>query len=422
MIVDMRRIYAVFVTLLIIVSGLFSQESSNESQYENIITSISISGLKRTKLYVIEQPLQKFIGRETESIDINEVIAIIKSTNIVEPLTVEIEDNQEKSGKILAITVREKWSVFPIPFFSISSSGWGVGGAFMDTNAFGIKDTMMLVGSGGSNSWMADVMYIHSPNIVGDLGWNFMGMFLSQDKENIDQMDEQILRRFNSMTINPSIGLSYKLTDMITPNISIGYKGIMLRDTDKPVNAPEDGVHAISISPGVSIHNDTWDGYFLNGIDASLKYNYTLVIDNDDVHSASLNASLNQSIVPGFRVTAKSGILFATSSASPFFESSPINAAVNILPQTYSAVDFAGISLGLEKYLFKFRFGTVSISAAYQAVYSHGELLHHQFDHGPVAMMQMYFSRVAIPGMGLGAAYNVDKNVWQYAFNVGMAF
>jgi hypothetical protein len=34
----------------------------------------------------------------------------------------------------------------------------------------------------------------------------------------------------------------------------------------------------------------------------------------------------------------------------------------------------------------------------------------------------MYFSKIAFPGMGLGAAYNVDKDTWQYAFNIGMMF
>jgi hypothetical protein len=247
-------------------------------------------------------------------------------------------------------------------------------------------------------------------------------MFLSQDKENKDQTNEQILRRFNSVSINPSVGLSYKLTELITPGISVSYRNIILRDTESPINAPKEGIQAFGISPGIGIAHSTWDGYFLNGNNLSLKYNYTIVAGGDDVHSASLNAAASHSLVPGFRVTAKSGIIFATSSASPFFESSGMSAAVNILPQTYSAVDFAGISLGLEKYLFQFRFGTVSVSAAYQAVYSYGELLHRQFDHGPAAMVQMYFSRVAIPGMGLGAAYNADKNVWQYAFNIGMAF
>jgi hypothetical protein len=196
----------------------------------------------------------------------------------------------------------------------------------------------------------------------------------------------------------------------------------MLRDTDSPVNAPEDGIQAISFTPGIGITHNTWDGYFLNEKSASLKYNYTLVIGDDDVHTVSFKGALNHSIIPGFRLTAKSGLIYATPSASPFFESTPINASVNILPQTYAAVDFASLSFGLEKHLFKFKFGAIAISAGYQAVYSHGEMLYHQFDHGPVAMAQMYLSRVAIPGIGLGGAYNVAKNTWQYAFNVGMVF
>jgi hypothetical protein len=34
----------------------------------------------------------------------------------------------------------------------------------------------------------------------------------------------------------------------------------------------------------------------------------------------------------------------------------------------------------------------------------------------------MYFNWLAIPAVGLGEVYNVDKNVWQYASNMGMMF
>ncbi|GHV33677.1 hypothetical protein AGMMS4952_25800 [Spirochaetia bacterium] len=85
----------------------------------------------------------------------NEVIAVIQATGAVEPLTVEIEDNPDGNGKTLAITVRDKWSIFPVPFFGISQSGWSVGGAFMDTNFLGRKDMLMVTGSGGTSGWMA---------------------------------------------------------------------------------------------------------------------------------------------------------------------------------------------------------------------------------------------------------------------------
>jgi outer membrane protein assembly factor BamA len=418
----MKRICMFCAALLVTVSGLFSQESSNNSEGENYIAAISVSGLKRTKPHIIERPLQRFIGQPTETIDTNEVIAVLKGFGAVEPLSVEIEDGKTPgsgSGKVLAVIVREKWSVFPIPFFGVSSSSWAAGGAFMDTNVFGLNDTMMLVGSYGTGGWMANVMFIDTPNAVGDFGWSLMGMFFYQDKESTDQRSE-ILRRFNSVSINPAFGVSYKLAEWITPNITVSYRNVLLRDKESSYKGPKDGVQGITFSPGIAVQRDTWDGYFLNGINASLKYSYTFVIGEDDVHALSLNAAVNRSIIPRLRFISKTAVIFATPSSSPFFESSSVNSAVSILPQTYSAVDFSGISVGLEQFLCKFSFASVSLSAAYQAAYSNGELLRNQFDHGALALLQMYFSKAAIPGMGLGAAYNADKNVWRFAFNLGM--
>ena len=120
------------------------------------------------------------------------------------------------------------------------------------------------------------------------------------------------------------------------------------------------------------------------------------------------------------RITAKTGVLFSTRAASPFFESSS-NPVVNLFSAKYSTLSYIAASVGLEKYLFKCFLGNVSLAAGYQAAHSDG-LLHNQFDHGPVATVQVYFSKLALPGMGLGMAYNVNKNVFQYALNMGISF
>jgi hypothetical protein len=270
-------------------------------------------------------------------------------------------------------------------------------------------------------------MYFHSPAVSGEFGWNVMGFFSLKENELTDQgdglaSDGQILRRYNSMSIRPSAGLSYQLSEPVTAGFDLAYQNAVLRDTDNPLNAPENGTQGIGLSPNIAVKYNSWDGFFLNEKRASLKYSYTFIMNDDDVQSVSLDAAFNHSFIPGFRFAAKSGMVFSTASASPFFEYQGTAAAVNILPAGYQAASIAGISLGLEKSLFKFKFGVVSLSAAYQAAYSHSGLLPHQFDHGPAAMLQMYFSRVAIPGVGLGAAYNVDKNAWQYAINAGMTF
>jgi hypothetical protein len=396
------------------VAGLSAQEP---------IRNISVLGLSKTKSYIVERPLQVFIGRDT--IDTNEVYALIQSTGVVEPVSIEVTDNPQGSGKILAVTVRDKWSIFPIPIATFNSSGWGAGAVFLDTNAFGVNDTMMIVGMYSPGDIMASLMYIGTPDGVGKFGWSFTGMFSMRGNESYDQSGKkgELLQRYNSMVINPAAGLSYSISPFIAASVGLAYKYVGLRDSDNPVNKPENGVHGITFSPTVTMHwPSIWDGYFLNEKKLSAKYDYTLVVDDADVHSASVTGTFNHSFIPGFRTTVNSGLVFATPSAAPFFTSSPVSAAVNILPTNYYAVDFAGLSLGLEKYLFKFKFGTLAISAAYQAVYSNGAFLSNQFDHGPVAMLLLYLNRVAIPGVGLGGAYNVARNAWQYAVNVGVQF
>jgi outer membrane protein assembly factor BamA len=413
----MKQFFVLFTVFVVITTGIYALSGD-----ETRITAVSVLGLTRTRSQSIEKPLQKFIGMDAESVDVNDVFALVKSTGILEPLSVEILDDQEGNGKILTVTVRDKWSIFPIPIAGVSSNGWSAGGVLIDANAFGARDIMMVMGLFGGGDMTASVMYINSPNGVGEFGWNVMGFFSLQENEDTDQTGEQVLRRYNSMSIHPLFGLSYSLSEHITPSLAFSYRYVTLRDTENPVNAPENGVRGITLSPNISIRStSTWDGYFLSEKQITLKYDYTFVLGGDDVQSVSLNAAFNHSIIPGFRITAKSGMVFATPSAAPFFTLSP-SSTVNILPTSYSATDFAGISFGLEKYLFQFSHGTLSLSAAYQAVYSHGDLSAHQFDHGATAMLLVYLSKLALPAIGLGGAYNVAANTWQYAFNAGMSF
>jgi hypothetical protein len=280
---------------------------------------------------------------------------------------------------------------------------------------------MLIAGSFGSDSWFATLMYIKTPKAAGEFGFSAMGMFLNQETENTDQTGSDVLRRFSRLSINPDFSLSYPLTEFINSSLSVSYHYIKLNDAEDQLNVPQDGIQAISMSPRLSIRSSSWDGYLLNEKNASLNYTYRFIIGDDNAQSVSLNSVFNHSFIPGFRIITRAGMLFSTASASPFFESTP-SPTVNILSTNYSALNYAVTSVGLEKYLYKFRFGTISAAVAYQAAYSDGIFLSHQFDHGPVATIQMYLSRVALPDIGLGAAYNVGKNTFQYAANVGMTF
>jgi len=70
------------------------------------ITGIYVSGLGRTQPHIVETPLQRFIGRDAQDVDVNEVHAVIGDLGVLELLEIEMQYNDDSSGKILAVTVR----------------------------------------------------------------------------------------------------------------------------------------------------------------------------------------------------------------------------------------------------------------------------------------------------------------------------
>ncbi len=158
------------------------------------IVGIEIHGLKRTKQSTAEEPLRQFLGMNAETLNLDDVRAAILELGILNPLEVTIEDAENGYGKILWVSVHEKWAIFPIPVFFINSDGFNGGLMFMDSNAFGLNDKFVLGGMYGSFGWMAALMYFHQGK-KGVPGWNTAFMYSSGVKEYQNQEDKSI-RRF----------------------------------------------------------------------------------------------------------------------------------------------------------------------------------------------------------------------------------
>ena len=142
-------------------------------------------------------------------------------------------------------------------------------------------------------------------------------------------------------------------------------------------------------------------------------------VDGETASHVTAQARWEQSLIPGFRLNLKGGLLYSPM-ALPLFAAQPSSANVDILPSDFAADHYAGASAGLEKYLLKVKYGTLSVLAAYQAVYSSGPVLGGRLDHGVMAALRFYLARLAIPAVGLGMSYNVAADYWQGYFSIGM--
>ncbi|MDR2471495.1 MAG: hypothetical protein LBD09_05240 [Treponema sp.] len=385
-----------------------------------IITGIEVIGLKRTRPHIARYPLERFLGRDA-SLDLNEVEAAVRDTGILEPVSVELTGSpQTPGGLVLRVTVEEKWSIFPMPLVLAGSGGTGFGLFVADTNAFGLRDQAALGGMYGSTGWTAIAMYNLTPDRRGPPGLTGMFMYNRGERKDLDR-NEGVHRRYTGEILQGSLRAYYPLYHGLTASAALSFRSVSLPDPAGALNAPLDGARHLGLGPGLELRYTYWDGYLLSQQSLSLKFTYQLALRGTSFHQTELTGIYQRPILPGFLVSFKTGAAW-NSGDDPLFEEGPQKAQVDILPRNFSARHYAGFSLGLEKYIFKARYGTLSALASWQGVFSRGPIGGDQFDHGPSGGIRFYLSRLAIPALGAGLAWNMNSGVFQFTFNLGMGF
>jgi len=377
---------------------------------EEVVTQVEFQGLKRTKPAAVMRHMRPFLGRPAESILPTEVYAAVLDTGILEPLSYTIE------GGVLRVEVREKWSFFPLPIIAISSSRTSYGGFLIDTNAFGLTDKFFLGGmyNGGSN-WMAMASYSHTPLQEGFPGWGLSGRFARQERKDADQKNNTF-RRADIQAFGGSLGLSYPLANIFHASLIFSYEDVRRQNSDFP--GPET-LRQGTIAAGFGARTVEWDGFFLSERSVGVGYGYTLGTESFQTIRAS--GVFEMPLFPSFRLRLKAGAVHGIETPA-FFEYSPKEARVDILPGSFKAHTLAGLSGGIEQFLYRFSFGILSIQASYQGVWSWSPALGNSLDHGVAGLLSVYLSRLAVPALGLGLCYNVEADYLQFAFNMGMSF
>ena len=386
------------------------------------ITSIEISGLRRTKAYAARFQLEKFLGREGADLDLNDVYAAIKDTGLLEPLSAELAESDD--GLVLRVTVYEKWAIFPAPVVMANSGGATFGFFLADLNAFGLMDLMAMGGMYGSSDWMAIAIYRHTPNRKRAPGWNGFFMYGRHDVEQTDR-NKNIFRAFNKDELNLSFDLIYPFSEYISASLSAAFTNIVLNENDEDFNPPEKGAAFLEFTPKFSLRSCSWDGYLLSERSVSLEYGLNIDFSGFVFHRLELRANFEQSILPGFRFFVRNRSSWRSSTEDGLeglFEDSPQQALVDILPGSFSARNYAGFSAGLEKYIFKVKWGTFSMLAGWQCAFSYGLISGFEFDNGPSAGVRFYLSRLAIPAFGGDIAYNINSGLFLFSFYLGMEF
>ncbi|MCL2479710.1 MAG: hypothetical protein FWF22_09415 [Treponema sp.] len=416
----MRAFFLLRCMVPVLLFAVFPQLLQPQETANHTITSVEINGLWRTKKYIAELPLQKFIGRDSTSLDLNEVNAAVRDTGILEPKSIELVQGDD--GVTLLVTVIEKWTIIPIPIFAGDFNDYSMGMYLSDSNFLGIRDMAMLGGVFGTSGWLATAAYYHTPSQNDRPGWNAFFMYGLRNRADTDR-NLILYRLYSIYMLRSSIGLFFPLANYLSGSVSLSYTDITLADISNAFNPPENGAMLLGISPGIGLRRSSWDGILLSQKSLSFSYSYQIGMKNPSYHTLALRGVFQQSFIPGFRMELRTGLSYRTYTdkyTDPLFEDSPSMAQVDILPSNYIARNYAGFAAGFEKYLFAWSWGTVTVAASWQAVLAQGPIPGVEFNNGPAASIRLYMSRLAVPSMGFGVAYNMNSGVFLYGLNMNM--
>ena len=418
---------------IVIVLIIFQAAPLNAQESDGRITLIEVIGLGRTKPHVAEYPLEKFLGLGRSEFDLNEVFAAVKDTNVLEPVAAELVESPDGTeGLLLRVTVEEKWALFIVPRITFGSGGENYGLYMIDVNAFGLRDWIELEGSygqqsAGSLSMYGGARYVHTSSNKSLPGWSAAFRYFYRERADVDR-DGFVRRRYTSNMIRPYINVNYGFTDLFSGSFSFLFVKASVMENENDLNPPDMDAALLGFNPAFSIRRSSWDGFLLSEKSISLGFYYYHAVSGSSFCQLEYRGIYEQSLLPGFRFIARSsGFWIPNGDArmTPLFEEGPGKVMISILPRNFSALGYIGLTAGLEKYLFKVRWGTLSFQGSWQGVFSYSPLSDSgllQFDHGPSAGLLFYVSRIAMPAIGAGAAYNMNSGLFQFNINIGIAF
>ncbi|MCL1993556.1 MAG: BamA/TamA family outer membrane protein [Spirochaetes bacterium] len=384
---------------------------------DGTVVGVEVTGLRRTREHIILYPLQRFVGMPAAEIDFAEVRGAVLDTGVLDTVSEELV--QTEDGLILYVTVWEMWSIFPAPVFFMTGGGdFNFGFFFADANAFGARHMMVLGGMYGTFGWMGMTLFQYRPTRSGLPELLFLTIYQDSDVRNLDRY-ETVHRRYSTSSLRFLFGIEQPLSENLSVFFNTRLNHLTIREDEASFNHPQSGATHLRFNPGVSLQTRSRDAYFLSVQGLSLGYYYNWGIPGNSFHEVEFQGVFERPIAYRLRWSIRSGAVWRSGS-DPLAEDGPQSAQVHILPGRFSAMHYAGLSLGMERVIARFNWGFFTVLGSMQSVFSYGPIGGRQFDWGPTGELRMYLTRLPLPAFGLNTAYNVSSRRFQLSITVGM--
>lgn len=379
------------------------------------ITAIDFEGLKKTKEFILQGDVEKFIGKENDEKTIHELETLLQKEGLfseIELVQVEVENGIEIKAK-----VKEKITFIPLPLFSASDGDVMGGGFVIDTNAFGLKHTLAVGGFFSSAEYRGIFMY-GRPQKNRFPGITIFSSFGKKNQEYVNIDDEKCID-YNMTSANCGIAFTEQITNLFAVKMSanFGFKNFDERDEGKIRSN-----RYVHLEPSIGFSNSDWNGVFMSTKGIYYSHNSVFYTDRYIWHIFNPIICFQHPIF-------SDDLRFILNSSGIYSKFIPYSAyvgngklSVNILPTKFATRNGVGFSSGFEYATFKTRIGLFSVYGVYQFAEVEDFDEEYKFNQGAGGGVTMYLKQIAIPAMNFGIFYNTTKRIVSSSFSLGMTF
>jgi hypothetical protein len=178
------------------------------------VRAVRIEGLKRTHPIVVEQWIHCSVGAPLSSCDLPRIREWLYRMGIF--TTVDVLLTDQADGVEIVFRVDEKWTLYPIPILWYSAGTQLAGLLLVEANLFGYNKGVAIGGTYSNRGWYALAGY-NDPNIAFTNLWGSLHAFLGSTLVENDAPDGSVEQSFDMSRFDFEYALGWTFWDRLSP-------------------------------------------------------------------------------------------------------------------------------------------------------------------------------------------------------------
>lgn len=337
---------------------------------------------------------------------------------------VQVEVKNEAGVAIVHITVKDKWSIIPIPQFYTSSEQSGGGVLMLESNLLGRKKMLVAGGAYSNIGNRYEGIYIDDAVMGSKFIFILRPLYIDrllfkfEDEEEVYAMSEKFTLLFAI--------LGYRVTEHIAPAFGIIYR---YRDLQKAEDydyaAPPNERSSNGAMANLRFGNMDFVDYYDKGFMGTLVLEHSLQMLNADKEYGHFVASFDV-VYPVWKMLSRSFVEGGWSMGKDACFTNYYRLGGEVgrrgIPDSGLWVrDYVSVSEQIEQVVYRHKYGIFTVAGFFDDVFTN-QVGKYQSYPAAGGGLRVYLKDIAIPAIGVDAGYSLNTTEWHISAYAGKVF